>query len=153
MLGRQPSRRKQWQDIWLNEGFAEFSSWRFLESIGDSTTAARYQAFYDGNPEGDSFWSVAPAHPDTGAQLFDTNAMYNRGAMTLEALRQIIGDDATFYGILAAWASEHAYGNVQTSLFTELVQARSGQDPARIQAFFDDWLYDTDRPAITPATF
>ncbi len=144
----------RWEDIWLNEGFAEFSSWRFLEQTGDSTTQKRYEDFLADHPASDSdFWGVAPAAPATAADLFDTNAMYNRGAMTLEALREIIGDDATFYGILRTWASEHAYGNVTTSQFIDLVKARSGKDPARIGAFFQDWLYDTDRPTITPQTF
>ena len=40
-----------------------------------------------------------------------------------------------------------------TSQFIDLVKAESGEDPAAIQAFFDDWLYDTDRPEITPDDF
>jgi hypothetical protein len=143
---------QRWEDIWLNEGFAEFSSWLFVQSTGGATTQSHYDDLYAQNAAGAGFWKVPPAAPPTAADLFDQDAMYNRGAMTLEALREIVGD-APFYDILKTWATDHAYGNVTTSEFVDLVKAKSGRDPARIQAFFGDWLYDADKPAITPAAF
>jgi hypothetical protein len=143
----------RWEDIWLNEGFAEFSSWYYDEKAnGGTTTKQTFDDTYAAHPEGDAFWSVPPARPADGADLFDTNAMYTRGAMTLAALRQKLGD-VTFFAILRRWVTDHRYGNVQTSDFIALVKERSGLDPGRVDQFFQDWLYNADRPAITYANF
>lgn len=142
-----------WRDIWLNEGFAEWGSWLYEESTaGGTTTAQQFDSFYAANPPGDTFWAVPPANPPTGAELFDTDAMYNRGAMTLEALRQIHGN-AAFYAMLRSWHSQFKYSTATTAQFIALVKQISAKPDARLDAFFTDWLYDKDRPAITPANF
>jgi aminopeptidase N len=62
--------------------------------------------------------------------------------MTLEALRQRIGDTA-FYATLEGWAATHRHGNATTAEFIELAEANSGQ---QLDAFFQDWLYEPGKP-------
>jgi hypothetical protein len=143
---------KRWEDIWLNEGFAEFSSWLFGETTGGDSTKTHFDSSYAAHNDADAFWKVKPAAPADGAELFDSNAMYERGAMTLAALREILGDTG-FFTILRKWATDHRYGNVQTGDFIELVKAESGKPAARLDQFFQQWLYTSGKPAITPATF
>ena len=54
------------------------------------------------------------------------SAVYRRGGMTLQALREKIGDDP-FFRILRNWTAEHAHANATTEQFIDL---RSGS-PAR----------------------
>jgi aminopeptidase N len=140
-----------WSDIWLNEGPAEFLSWLWLERTGNSplTTKQRFDTNY-ANPA--MSWDVPPAQPPTAADLFDTDAMYTRGAMVLEALREIMGEPK-FAGVLAAYQARFRYGNASTAQFIALVEDESGLDRARLDAFFRQWLYESGRPAITPDNF
>jgi aminopeptidase N len=62
--------------------------------------------------------------------------------MTLQALREKIGDDA-FFRILRNWTAEHAHANGTTEQFIDLAQRISGQD---LSAFFQAWLYTTTKP-------
>ena len=55
------------------------------------------------------------------------SAVYRRGGMTLQALREKIGDDA-FFRILRNWTAEHAHANATTEQFIDLAQRISGQD-------------------------
>ena len=66
--------------------------------------------------------------------------VYDRGAMTLQALRQKLGDD-TFLAIVRAWYAENR--NVTTADFIALAERVSGQ---QLDAFFDAWLYTEGKP-------
>ena len=68
--------------------------------------------------------------------------IYYRGAMTLQALREKVGDP-DFFHILRYWAAQHRYGNVTTAQFIALAEDDSGME---LDHFFDVWLYQPDKP-------
>ena len=70
-------------------------------------------------------------------------AVYDRGAMTLQALRLTVGDRA-FFRILRSWAQIHRGGNVTTEQFIALAERTSGKD---LGALFTAWLYTPSKPA------
>ncbi len=131
-----------WQDIWLNEGFATFSQWLWVEHD-------RGRAAYDETIAGDYAFLAEGAHPlpgDPGAsgqQMFD-QSVYLRGGLTLHALRVEVGDD-TLFAILRAWAERHAYGNGSTPEFIALAEEISSAD---LDALFDAWLYQPELPPL-----
>lgn len=132
---------KKWPDIWLHEGFASWSEWIWTERQGGQTAAQRFTELA-GTPASDIlFWNPPPGNPGEPANLFDAT-IYNRGAMTLEALRQRIGD-ARFFTVLRLWYAQHRYGNVSTPEFIALAETVSHQD---LGAFFNTWLYQPGKP-------
>ena len=73
--------------------------------------------------------------------MFD-GSVYERGAMTLQALRVKLGD-GTFFPMLRAWYAAHTYGNVTVPEFTAFASSYAGRD---LSAFFQTWLYDEGKP-------
>ncbi len=132
-----------WQDIWLNEGFAGFSEWLWSEQHGDGTAQQIFESTYASHPADDAFWQIRVSDP-SAAHLF-ADPVYDRGAMTLQALRNRIGD-AAFFQLMRDWARDHRYGNATTAQFEALAERLSGQD---LRDFFNVWLVSADKPAPT----
>ena len=85
---------------------------------------------------------------DPGVEdLFD-GAVYVRGAMTLQALRDEVGDDA-FWTILHTWTETHAFATGSTDEFIALAEQVSGQDLGEL---FDVWLFTPSRPPASAVT-
>nr|WP_055506939.1 M1 family metallopeptidase [Nonomuraea pusilla] len=132
----------RWQDIWLNEGFANYAEWLWLDKTGSKTLQSSFDAAY-AKPADDPFWQTPPADPGGPADLFH-DAVYDRGAMTLHALRRAVGDSA-FFTILRTWATEHQYGNADTPAFVALAERVSGRS---LTALFDAWLHKPGKPTL-----
>lgn len=127
-----------WQHLWLNEGFATYAQWLWLEHIGASTVRDEFEMRYRGGPS--DFWEVAPGAP--GPDDLFSSSVYQRGAMTLHALRQEVGDEA-FFEILRTWVIEQRDGLAITDEFIELAERISAR---QLDDLFEDWLFDKDRP-------
>jgi aminopeptidase N len=128
-----PSR---WRDIWLNEGFATWSEWYWNQHAGGPSTRQVFDNLYATSAGDTGFWNPPPGNPGGPANLFD-GSIYDRGGMTLEALRQKVGG-ATFFGILRQWVSQHRYGNANTHEFIALANEVSGTD---LTGFIQAWLF------------
>ncbi|SDY39122.1 Peptidase family M1 [Micromonospora pattaloongensis] len=129
----------RWQEIWLNEGFATYAEWLWTEHTGGQTAAARFAALY-ARPASTGFWNPPPGDP--GAIDLFAGSVYTKGAMTLHALREKIGD-RTFFALLRAWHTAHRGGTADTGEFVRLAERLSGRD---LGAFFDTWLYTPGKP-------
>ncbi len=134
-----------WRDIWLNEGFATYLEVRYAETHGGPSAASWLRRAYQQYSPGDPFWDLSIGDPGPG-RIFD-GAVYERGAMTLQALRNIIGDKL-FSTLLRTWARRYADGNASTRDLQALAQQLSGRN---LTSFFDAWLFTTERPADTAA--
>jgi aminopeptidase N len=128
-----------WRDIWLNEGFASFAEYLWLDHTNQLTAHESFRADYR-VPARSRFWKLKIADPKRDT-MFDA-AVYRRGAMTLQALRERIGD-GPFFTILGTWVVRYRYGNASTQQFIALAEEISGQD---LRAFFTTWLYTARKP-------
>ena len=129
-----------WPDIWLAEGFARFSEWIYEERHGGRTAQSRFDTLY-ARPADNPFWHNAPAALP-GPDVLFSSPPYDRGGMTLQALRVKVGDD-TYFRILRDWFRENRNGNVTTADFVALAERDSGQ---QLDNFFDVWLYQPVKP-------
>jgi aminopeptidase N len=134
----------RWRDIWLNEGFATWSTWFWSEHTGRTSAQQFFDRAYAANADDSDFWNTPPGDPGDPANLF-AGSMYQRGAMTLQALRQKIGDDAAFLALLRDWHTGHRYGNAQVEDFIALTEQRF-QQLTDLRHFFDVWLYQAGKP-------
>jgi aminopeptidase N len=126
---------ERWRDIWLNEGFATYAEWLWLEHEGVRSIAASFGRAY-----ATTDWRVPIADPGP-ARLFD-KAVYQRGGMVVYALRRTIGEPA-FATLLKSWPTEHRDGNAGTADLIAAAEKASGKD---LDSFVATWLTGTTRP-------
>ncbi|MEU4035925.1 M1 family metallopeptidase [Streptomyces collinus] len=132
----------QWKDIWLNEGFATYAQWLWAEHQGTRSAHDSFRAAYDARPADSSFWQIQVADPQRDTMF--ASAVYQRGAMTLQALREKIGDKA-FFRLLPVWTRLHRYGNADTADFIRLAERVSGR---KLDDLFRTWLFTTGKPTL-----
>ncbi|MFC0007039.1 M1 family metallopeptidase [Micromonospora siamensis] len=130
----------KWQDIWLNEGLASYGAWLWMEHSGEWTAQRAFDVRYQRAPQ--SMWQVPPGKP--GMKELFGESVYERGAMTVHALRLTVGD-AAFFKIMKTWAAEKKDGNATTAEFVALAEKVSGK---QLDKLFDAWLYGKKRPPL-----
>ena len=135
---------ERWKDIWLNEGFATYMEWLYEEEQGGESVQDRFERIYDANGPGSSFWNPPPGNPGGPENLF-AFSVYDRGAMALQVLREEIGN-ADFREVLETWAQDNQFGNVSTQDLYDLIEVVTGEPRPDS---FDEWLYETGRPACS----
>ncbi|MER5932164.1 M1 family metallopeptidase [Streptomyces sp. NPDC002054] len=133
-----------WKDIWVNEGFARYSQWLWSEKEGEGTAQELADWVYATRPAEDPFWQVKPGDPGPDNQFH--LAVYDRGALALQALRNEIGDEK-FFAILKGWPTERKYGNAKVNDFVRYAERVSGKPLAEL---FETWLYTAGKPAAGP---
>jgi aminopeptidase N len=131
---------RDWHDLWLAEGFATYAEWLWDAAHGGRTPAEHFAGLY-AEPAGSDLWHPAPTEFTDPADLFG-RPVYDRGAMTLQVLRQRVGTK-DFFTILRQWAKVHRHGNARTRQLEALAESISGK---RLDALFDDWLRLDGRP-------
>jgi aminopeptidase N len=134
---------RHWRDIWLNEGFAEFSAWLWDEHRGRMSAAQHLDQLMS-LPPSSGIWNPPPGNPGDAAHIF-SGSVYERGAGTLQALREKVGD-TVFFRIMRGWVAAHRYGNATVPSFTKFAEGVSGRD---LTTFFHEWLYRVGKPYST----
>jgi hypothetical protein len=75
--------------------------------------------------------------------------------MTIEGYREIVGS-AAFDTFARSLQSELAFGNISTADFIVRAKLASGFTGAELQlldTYFQQWLYGTTKPTVTPDDF
>jgi len=134
----------QWNDIWLNEGFACYSEWLWFEhahGVSAADSAREHYARLAALPQ-----DILLSDPGT-KDMFD-DRVYKRGALTVHALRVLLGD-APFFRMLRRYVAAGRHAVVEpVDLRREVLAeaASAGVPEASVEAVWNAWLNQTALP-------
>jgi aminopeptidase N len=149
---------EDWQDIWLNEGFAHYCEALYLDKEysyhPDSTDQSiRNEFFYKVYSSSQTYFGDATTlykrpivtniykHPD---DLLDGHA-YAKAGLVLHMLRSMIKRDEKFRKVLNKYLKEHEFKNSETDDLRQIFEKETGLN---LLQFFDQWFYRAGHPEI-----
>ncbi len=131
----------KWNDIWLNEGFATYSE-AIWEEVKSGGSFAAYKSEMANNRPSNTGVTVYRYDISNVNTIFDSNAVYEKGAWVVHMLRHVLGD-YTFFNTLAEYRNEFQGGSAITDDLSNVVSMVSGRNMAY---FFNQWIYDDGAP-------
>jgi hypothetical protein len=146
-----------WHEIWFNEGWAEFLTVYWAFETGQPGAVSPAQFFDDiYNTPDASDWDLAPAVLDNDpANLFSGFAVYDRPGAMMAGYYEIVGNNR-FFSHARQLLSLYGYGNITLDQYVDSAVTASGftgADEQLLRDYFQQWLFSTDQPTITPADF
>ncbi|NJQ06458.1 aminopeptidase N [Streptomyces lonarensis] len=144
-----------WDDIWLNEAFAEYMGYQVLAEATDfqpwTEFAAQRKAWGLDADQRPSTHPVAPlpeAVPDTASAWLNFDGIsYAKGASALRQLVVWLGEKDFLAGINEHFA-RHRFGNADLAEFIDSLSHASGRD---VHSWADRWLRTAGPDTLTPA--
>jgi len=136
---------KNWENIWLNEGFATYSEAIYAEALEGKSG---YQTNISSNASRAkrSVGTLYVQNINSEDEIFSSNRSYSKGAMLLHMLRGIVGDDK-FYKILQNYlVSSVAFSAATTEDFQKVAEETTG---LKLDYFFKEWVYGEGYPKYT----
>ncbi|TCO35968.1 aminopeptidase N [Kribbella steppae] len=127
-----------WDDLWLNESFAEWAS-HWAQAVATTKYAGAWTTFCNARKNWAYRQDQLPSTHPIAADMVDFHAVevnfdgitYAKGASTLRQLVAFVGED-TFISALKEYFSDHAFGNTELTDLLKPLEKASGRD-------LDDW--------------
>ncbi|MBK7105332.1 MAG: T9SS type A sorting domain-containing protein [Ignavibacteriae bacterium] len=134
---------KDWQNIWLNEGFATYAEALWLEAkYGKESYDAEINSimFRSTFAQG----SIYVQDISLLSEIFESSRSYAKGGVVLHMLRGILGDSLFFKSLQTYLVHpNYSYNVAETEDFKNVCEEVSGID---LDYFFDEWIYGENYP-------
>ena len=127
-------------DMWIHEGFTNYSENLFVEYYWGKQDGADYVIGSRRNIQNDS-----PIIGTYGANREGSGDMYYKGGNVLHTVRQIINDDEKWRGILIGLNKDFWHQTVTTQQVESYISQKAGIDLSRV---FEQYLRTTQVPVL-----
>lgn len=140
---------RDWQHIWLNEGFATYCEALYVEHV-HNTTPHEFQQYVlemtNGYLDEATYLYKRPIvtklYRDSD-DLFDAHS-YNKGGAVLHMLRHLFGED-DFKSSLKLYLDTFGNQTAETEDLRQIFEQVSGKS---LQLFFDQWVFRKGHPEL-----
>lgn len=138
---------ESWSNLTLNEGFANYSEYLWLEHKHgkDEADFHRLQELngYMQSAAGQGMHDLIDFEYADKEDMFDAHS-YNKGGLILHMLRNYVGDEA-FFTALGHYLKKNAFTDVEAHELRLAFEDVTGED---LNWFFNQWFFDKGQPDL-----
>ena len=127
-------------DMWIHEGWTTYLECLYVEKMFGYADALKYTNGYKSKVR-----NQTPIITQRGIHRTPPQDMYFKGALFLNTLRSVVGDDTKWFKLIHDVFQHFKYQNILTEDLVGFVNAQLGQD---LTPFFDQYLRRTDLPTL-----
>jgi aminopeptidase N len=140
---------RDWQHVWLNEGFASYSEALYYEDILGEDEYISYMlinadGYLTSTEEGVHTIPLVYKNYENPLDMFSTPRTYQKGACILHMLRSLLGED-DFRKSLQTYLDLFKNKTAETDDMRKIFEQSSGKS---LQEFFDQWMYQGGHPEL-----
>jgi aminopeptidase N len=134
---------RNWQNIWLNEGFATYSEALYNEHLYGKLI---YDDFisYKMLEAKRARSSIYVQNPTNINEIFDADRSYSKGCVVLHMLRGVTGD-TVFFRVLRKYSSDTALA-FKTAVTEDFQSNAESVYGSSLAYFFQEWIYGENYP-------
>lgn len=134
-----------WQDIWLNEGFAEYTYYIGSQNLINQTDADQFMLNLHSSiksaPDGSVYVPLSQVFDEN--RIFYSRLSYKKGAAIIHTIRFVINNDSVFYKVLQNYQQNFGGDVASATDFKNTLETTSGID---FTDYFTQWYYGEGYP-------
>ena len=142
---------RKWDDLWLNESFATFTSFKAIAALHPewtpwelfATSIASVGLVVDSLPETHPI-HVTVTDPSRAPEFFD-DISYGKGASVLRMIESFVGEAAFRQGV-SRYLTDHGLGNADAADLWNAIATASGRPIDRVMS---EWILRPGYPVLT----
>ncbi len=134
------SRAKDRSDMWIHEGWANYSEVLFVEYMWGKKDALIYI-----NTGKDKVKNESPVISEEGVFSTPPADQYKKGSLFLNTLRSVINDDDKWYSLLRNYYQHFKYRTIMT---TDMVAFFNRHTGLQLRPIFDEYLRHAALPTL-----
>lgn len=137
-----------WADIFINEGFASYSEYLYLDHFEGHTRATNDIVDRQDNVKSEPDGAIFVDDTTNEGRIFDSRLSYDKGACVIHMLRFAINDDTTFFHVLQAHQANYRDSTATIADFkiTTVGIAGATVGSMNMDTFFNQWTYGEGYP-------
>ncbi len=139
---------ESWSNLTLNEGFANYSEYLWMEQkhgrdAADAHLIDEWGGYLGGLQQGGEPHELIWTDYNDKEEMFDAHS-YNKGGSVLHMLRYYLGD-AVFFKAINQYLVKNQYSPVEVEQLRLAFEEASGQD---LHWFFNQWFHKAGHPRL-----
>lgn len=136
-----------WGHIWVNEGFASYSEYLFIQTLNQNNAQQRMAGVHNNvMSQGNGSVYVPLNQQDNDSRIFSSRLTYDKGSALVHMVRHWVNDDNLFFQAMKTYMNNFANSTARAEDFISTVENVTG---VSMDQFLEHWFYGEGYPTYS----